>query len=160
MNLSKNPQPAQEAISYQLSAIKKLTANSYNLKTKKGFTIIELLVVITIIGIVSGIIVASINSAKAKGRDAKRIADISVIQLALERYYDDPANKKYPSSLSVFDLDSSVPKIDPSGNNYSYSCVNLCQSYALNATLELSNGILNDDAIPNNGLIYDVEPQF
>ena len=63
---------------------------------KKGFTLIELLVVIAIIGILSSIVLASLNSARKKGRDARRVADIKQIQLALELYYD--ANSNYPTS--------------------------------------------------------------
>ncbi|MBM2817472.1 MAG: hypothetical protein HW401_62 [Parcubacteria group bacterium] len=143
------------------------------------------MVVVVIIGIVTGIVMASINSAKAKGRDSKRIADISVIQLALERYYDDPANKKYPTSLSsLVSIDSSMSITYISGNSYSYSgnsylyktltgnntaiCSADCQSYHLGATLELANGILDDDTVDedNNigftgtGLVYDVLPKF
>jgi prepilin-type N-terminal cleavage/methylation domain-containing protein len=65
-------------------------------KIKAGFTLIELLVVIAIIGLLSSVILASLNSARAKGRDAKRVADIHQIQLALELYYDN--NNKYPDS--------------------------------------------------------------
>lgn len=160
MNLSKNPQPSPlSAISHQPSAVKNLKPITYNLKPNKGFTLIELIVVVAIIGIVSGIIMTSVNNSKAKGRDTKRIADISIIQLALERYYD--INKSYPNSLSVLDdFDDSVPEKDPQNADYSYNCASSCQSYALNATLELDNGILNSDAIPGNGLIYDVAPQF
>lgn len=149
-------QSTPKAISYQMSAVKKLKANSYKLTANKGFTLIELIVVVAIIGIVSGIIMTSVNNSKAKGRDTKRIADISIIQLALERHYD--VNKSYPNSLSG--LDDSVPKKDPQNTDYSYNCASSCQSYALNATLELNNGILDDDAISGNGLIYDVAPKF
>jgi prepilin-type N-terminal cleavage/methylation domain-containing protein len=61
---------------------------------KKGFTLIELLVVIAIIGLLSSVILASLNSARSKGRDAKRVADLHQIQLALELYYDN--NNAYP----------------------------------------------------------------
>ncbi len=57
-------------------------------QSKAGFTLIELLVVIAIIGILSSVVLASLNSARAKGRDAKRISDLHNIQLALELYYD------------------------------------------------------------------------
>ena len=64
-------------------------------KSKKaGFTLIELLVVIAIIGILSSVVLASLNTARAKSRDARRIADLSQIQKALELFYD--ANRQYP----------------------------------------------------------------
>lgn len=53
-----------------------------------GFTLIELLVVIAIIGLLSSVVLASLNSARAKGRDARRMSDLHNIQLALELYYD------------------------------------------------------------------------
>ena len=55
----------------------------------KGFTLIELLVVIAIIGMLSSTVLASLNSARAKGRDARRMADLRQIALAMELYYDD-----------------------------------------------------------------------
>src|SRR3989344_3892996 len=54
----------------------------------KGFTLIELLVVVAIIGLLSSVVLASLNSARAKGRDAKRMSDLHNISVALELYYD------------------------------------------------------------------------
>jgi len=54
----------------------------------KGFTLIELLVVIAIIGLLSSIVFASLNTARQKGRDAKRISEIKALQTALALYYD------------------------------------------------------------------------
>lgn len=56
---------------------------------KRGFTLIELLVVIAIIGLLSTLAVVALNNARAKSRDAKRIADIKQIQTALELYYNE-----------------------------------------------------------------------
>ena len=55
---------------------------------KKGFTLIELMVVILIIAILSGIVMAQFSVAKAKSRDGKRVADIAQIQLAIQLYFD------------------------------------------------------------------------
>lgn len=55
---------------------------------RKGFTLIELLVVIAVIGILAGVILASLNSARAKGKDAKIKSELKQVALALELYYD------------------------------------------------------------------------
>ncbi|MBM3261366.1 prepilin-type N-terminal cleavage/methylation domain-containing protein [Candidatus Kaiserbacteria bacterium] len=57
-------------------------------KSSRGFTLIELLVVIAIIGILASIVLASLNTARKKGRDARRVSDVKQLQLALELYYD------------------------------------------------------------------------
>ncbi len=58
------------------------------LKRTKGFTLIELLVVVAIIGLLASVVMVSLNSARAKARDAKRVSDLRNIQAALELYYD------------------------------------------------------------------------
>ena len=56
--------------------------------TQKGFTLIELLVVIAIIGILSSIVIASLNSARTKGKDAAIKGQIKQLQTQAETYYD------------------------------------------------------------------------
>lgn len=65
---------------------------------QKGFTLIELLVVIAIIGILSSVVLASLNTAKNKANDAKRETDMHAIQTALEMYAVD--HNAYPASPS------------------------------------------------------------
>jgi type II secretion system protein G len=65
------------------------------MKKTKGFTLIELLVVIAIIGILATIVLVSLNSARQKARDTRRLGDLREVALALEMYYDD--NSSYPS---------------------------------------------------------------
>lgn len=61
----------------------------YNNKNKKsGFTLIELLVVIAIIGMLSSVLLSSINSARAKGRDARRKSEITHLRSLLQLYAD------------------------------------------------------------------------
>jgi prepilin-type N-terminal cleavage/methylation domain-containing protein len=67
--------------------------------TKKGFTLVELLVVISIIGLLSTIAIVSLGSARAKSRDTKRIADMKQFSTALEQYYSDQGG--YPSVQST-----------------------------------------------------------
>lgn len=59
------------------------------MNTQKGFTLIELLVVIAIIGILSSVVLVSLNTARAKSRDAGRITAIKQVQNALALYYVD-----------------------------------------------------------------------
>lgn len=66
-------------------------------RNNKGFTLIELLVAVAIMGLLSSVIFASTNSARKKGRDARRLEDIKQIQTALELYYGSN-NGAYPGN--------------------------------------------------------------
>lgn len=68
-------------------------------KESRGFTLIELLVVIAIIGLLSSVVLASLNNARKKGRDARRVSDLKQLQVALELYYSD--NGVYPTLTTV-----------------------------------------------------------
>lgn len=70
----------------------------YTHKHTRGFTLIELLVVIAIIGVLSSVVLASLNTARQKSRDAKRQSDVKQLQLALQLYFD--TNGAYPSSTN------------------------------------------------------------
>ncbi|HLD20072.1 MAG TPA: type II secretion system protein [Patescibacteria group bacterium] len=65
-------------------------------RKRRGFTLIELLVVIAIIGLLSTLAVVSLNSARQRSRDAKRLSDIKQLQTALELFYSE--NGSYPLS--------------------------------------------------------------
>jgi len=117
-------------------------------KNKKGFTLIELLVVIAIIGILSSVVLASLNSARKKARDARRVADIKQIQLALEMYFDStgPSNT-YPGSIAA--LAPTYIPVEPkdplTAVSYSY-CGISATDYHLGATLEDGgNNVLDTD---------------
>ncbi len=77
--------------------------SSYNNK-KSGFTLIELLVVIAIIGLLSSVVLASLNKARSKARDNKRISEMRQLQVALEFYYDKYGS--YPNSSWVRSCDA------------------------------------------------------
>ncbi len=79
------------------------------MKKTKGFTLIELLVVIAIIGLLSTLAVVALSSARAKARDAKRVADIKQIQSALELYFND--KNGYPATVGAEVLGSTNYKV-------------------------------------------------
>ena len=134
---------------------------------QKGFTLIELLVVIAIIGVLSSVVLASLNTARQKSRDARRIADLKQIQLALELFYD--ASRSYPTALNTANLVtlgyiSTVPT-DPLSTTgtpipYQYAALGAgttCSSYNIGATLEggTSHSALTSDADAAAGAICD-----
>lgn len=66
-----------------------------------GFTLLELLIVIVIIGVLALLILPSITSAPKKANDSKRITDIQAIRKALQEYYLD--YNQYPATAGVAD---------------------------------------------------------
>jgi len=89
-----------------------------------GFTLIELLVVIAVIGLLAAIVMVSLNSARAKARDAQRKSDMTNFSLALEMYYDAQARPSYPTTAQGLAVLSPtyMPRIpaDPGGHTYTY----------------------------------------
>lgn len=63
-------------------------------KYRFGFTLVELLVTISVIGILATVVIISFGSATAKSRDSKRMSDLDTIASALEMYKYD--KHKYP----------------------------------------------------------------
>lgn len=59
---------------------------------KRGFTLVELLVVVFIIGILASVVLVATSSARSKSRDDKRKIDVDTIAQAAEMYY---ANKRF-----------------------------------------------------------------
>jgi type II secretion system protein G len=116
------------------------------MNAKRGFTLIELLVVIAIIGLLSSVVLASLNTARQKGRDARRLSDIKQLQTALELYYSD--HTAYPivgSQSAVSSLSSAlVPTYissmsdDPLGGSYHYVYLSNADGsfYCLGAIME------------------------
>lgn len=135
--------------------------------SNKGFTIFEVLVVITIAFLLMGIVMYSISSARQQSRDGKRISDINLIRLALEQYYD--ACGTYPYTLAAgvnsgcatpttFGSFMSQIPTDPNGSAYYYYAAGTasdCYNYHIGATLENSNHpeLDNDADVTSQGSI-------
>ncbi len=146
----------------------------------QAFTLVELMVVIAIIGILTGVVSASLSTSKAKSRDQQRVADISQIQLALAYHLDQYS--AYPQTLEDATLKQFLPSlpVDPTQSHaYQYVSFGSCAfptGYHLGAVLELKSSVLDADkdfdstsvqkcagtgfngVDSENNLIYDVRP--
>ncbi len=139
---------------------------------RKGFTLIEILIVVAIIAILASIVLVGLGPSQQAGRDARRLSDLHEIQTGLELYYN--ACGYYPgtdtktpctgyknstgfvalkgiltgfASLGI----TSVPDDPTGGKHYTYSTVpGTGTSYVLSATLENANNTVFTSYTPPN----------
>ncbi len=131
-------------------------------KTLKGYTLIEMLMVVAIIGVLASSILIGLGSARSKARDARRITDLKSTQTALELYYSKygvypsrspGSNETWEWADLVNVLTSSetglkiskVPKDPLNNTEYVYKYATDGQNYILGAKLETKDQALDDD---------------
>lgn len=110
-----------------------LKTKNYRLKTKQGFTLIEIIVVIAVIGILSLVIMASMDEARKKSRDTARISDIQQISAALQVY--GATFGRYPETLSELvdeGMYAEVPEDPINEDEHVYRYDNDCASPSVN----------------------------
>jgi prepilin-type N-terminal cleavage/methylation domain-containing protein len=122
----------------------------------RGFTLIELLVVIAIIGILASVVLASLNSARAKGSDAAIKSSLNNMRAQAELYYDNNsstygsasqalgncptaavANTIYADATIITALNNVISQAGGAGNT---ACVSNSTAWAMSAQLKTANG--------------------
>ena len=109
---------------------------------KKGFTLIEILIVVAIIGILASVVLVGLGPLQRQGRDARRISDLKQVQTGLELFYN--RNGSYPPTSAWGVLKTTLEganvgitniPIDPnSANSYYYGSDGT--TYVLGADLD------------------------
>lgn len=68
-------------------------------KKSQGFTIVELLIVIVVIGILAALVLNSFNGVQARARDTERRTDVNAVATQLEVYYNDKSGYPTPTDI-------------------------------------------------------------
>jgi general secretion pathway protein G len=110
-----------------------------------GFTLVELLVVISIIAILATVIGVNYSGARKSARDSKRKADMENVAAAFEMYYSE--FKRYPncgwdiamSNLNEAGYLNSIPQNTSDENEYQYQCNSDDNWFGVYAKLENKN---------------------
>ncbi len=109
-----------------------------------GFSLVELLVVISIIAVISAITLPNFMGARERARDAQRVSDMNAIKNSLRLYYND--NQAYPTGIGGtlgVGMTAYMPSIMNLGYTYTYEQINNGDGF--NLRLNLESGAGDDD---------------
>ena len=114
-----------------------MKSQKLKVKSQKGFSLIELIVVITIIALISVVGMVSYSGTNKRSRDARRVADLEKMRIALEMIRQ--VGTTYPvnaSSLVSGNFMQALPTDPKSGNAYDYDQTSGGYGYSIGATME------------------------
>lgn len=119
-------------------------------KTKFGFTLVELLVVISIIAVLTAILTTNFMGMRERARDAQKIQDLGSIKSALRLYYND--NQTYPVNISAIGTTNYMPSFAGLGYTYNYVQTNGGDGFVLTVGLEAGAGTDDTDSVTKCGI--------
>ncbi len=130
-----------------------------NLFLRRGFTLMELMVVIAIIAVLASVAIVDYSHVKGKSRDGRRAVELKELDAAAQKYFQD--NYKYPSTLadltSYFDP-GNFPKDPLTGFPYDYETNG--SDYCLGAHMEeISNSVTCGALLNGSGDNYKISSQ-
>jgi prepilin-type N-terminal cleavage/methylation domain-containing protein len=91
------------------------------MKKNLGFTMIEVMIVIVIIGLMASLGGSAYSKSLQKGRDTKRVSDMQEIQKGFEMYYSTNQDTPYAYKVNCTGMIAGIPK-DPDGSVYPGTC--------------------------------------
>ncbi len=107
-------------------------------KNNFGFTLLEILVVISIIGILIAMGASAFSTAQKKGRDARRVGDMKQYQNAFEQYYSENDGYSTCANMEV-DFIGSAPTDPKTGASYNCTTDAINSKYCVCATLDFND---------------------
>jgi prepilin-type N-terminal cleavage/methylation domain-containing protein len=109
-----------------------------------GFTLIELMVVLSIISLISSIVLSSFSAAKTKARDTKTIMEMKELQSALNLYFSN--NGDYPLPGNTGDDDIFYSNCDETkGDNFTLALQELLNEKLISSIPKITNRVIIKD---------------
>lgn len=145
--------------------------------SKSGFTLIEILIVVTIIALLSSVVLVGLQPARTAARDVKRMADLNEVRNGLELYFNKcgyypglpvpslPCGKfaqisswaELSDALTESNLDiTRIPAETIAGEHYLYATSDNGRQYVVGAVLEDPNNSALLTSLHNDKLPFSV----
>lgn len=113
-------------------------------QNKNGFSLVELLVVISIIAVLSAVLTANFVGMRERARDAQKIQNLNAMKDALRSYYND--HQSYPTTISAIGTSAYMPSLDSIGYSYSYTSSSDGETFTIKVPLEAGAGTDDTDS--------------
>lgn len=104
----------------------------------RGFTLVELLVAMSILAVLMAVLLPNLMGSRQRARDSKRMADLQAVKGALRMYYND--NQTYPVGSRITDLSAELSQYLPAISQIGYTYYGFDNGEAFWLCTELETG--------------------